>query len=92
MIDLGDVTRPPTLNFPRSSKRVLLEMCQDAAFLLAAGIFTEGSEWTPSERFWNAFGESEYFFRVLDLASGSPEELCVYRFRRVPESAEPASS
>ena len=89
VIDLGDVADPPTLEFGRHCERFVLEMCQDAAFLLAAAIFGTGDCWRPGESFWHAFGNSEYFFRVVDLSSGRPEELAVFRFRRIDHPALP---
>ncbi len=86
--DLGDVTEPPVLEFGRRCDRFILEMCQDAAFLLAAAIFGSGDRWSPGPSFWEAFGESEYFFRALSLDGSEPEEIGVFRFRRVPSAQE----
>lgn len=89
VIDLGDVCEPPTLMLGRHCERFVLEMSQDAAFLLAAAIFSSGDRWTPGKSFWNAFGNSEYYFRCVDLSSGRPEELAVFRFRRIDHPALP---
>ena len=85
--DLGDVWEPPMLELGRDCEHFVLEMCQDAGFLLAAAILGKGSSWTPGESFWHAFGESEYFFRAVDLGPEEPVELAVFRFRRVPPPA-----
>jgi hypothetical protein len=82
-VDLGDVNEPPTIHLGRHCERFVLELCQDAGFLLAAAIPGKGSTWTPGPSFWNAFGDSEYFLRAVDLSHPEPEELSVYRFRRV---------
>ncbi|PIE22456.1 MAG: hypothetical protein CSA62_12025 [Planctomycetota bacterium] len=82
--DLGDTHEPPQIQLPRACQRFLVELCQDSAFLLAAGIFGSGDSWSPGASFWQAFGESEYFLRFLDLDGGQAEEIAVYRFRRVP--------
>ncbi|MFQ5505977.1 MAG: glycosyltransferase family 2 protein, partial [Planctomycetota bacterium] len=84
VIDLGDVWEPPRLEFGRFLESCLIEICQDAAFLLAAGMLWSGSHWDPGSLFWRAFGESEYFLRIVDLSAGHPIEVKVYRFRRVP--------
>lgn len=86
VIDLGDVSEPPTIGLPRSCTSYVLELCQDPGFLLAAAIRGSGSSWTPGPSFWAAFGESEYYFRAVDLSRERPEELAVYRFRRVPKA------
>ncbi len=83
--DLGQITEPPVLRFPKHMDRCLLEFCHDAGFLLAAAMFGEGKEWRPGPSFWNAFGPSIYFFRVLNLDGGSPVEVGLWRFERVPE-------
>jgi N-acetylglucosaminyl-diphospho-decaprenol L-rhamnosyltransferase len=88
VVDLGDVTSPPILELGRHCRRFVLEMCQDPGFLLAAGILGSGRSWTPGASFWRAFGESEYFLRAVDLSQGRPEELHVFRFRRVPAGGE----
>ena len=67
----------------------LIEVCQDAAFLLAAGILGAGASWTPGASFWNAFGNSEYFLRCIDISGSEPEELIIYRFRRISHPALP---
>jgi GT2 family glycosyltransferase len=85
--DLGRITEPPVLRFPKPLNRCLLEFCHDAGFLLAAAMFGEGKEWRPGPSFWNAFGPSVYYFRVLDLDGGHPVEVGLWRFERVPESA-----
>ena len=91
--DLGDVWEPPTLELGRHCESFVLEMCQDAGFLLAAAILGKGDRWTPGESFWHAFGESEYFLRAVDLSAPEPEELAVFRFRRVPApKSDPAPS
>lgn len=87
--DLGDVSSPPTIQLPRSCETFVLELCQDPGFLLAAAIPGKGASWTPGESFWNAFGESEYYFRAVDLSDGGVEEMGVYRFRRVPAAPMP---
>ncbi|MCA8972536.1 MAG: glycosyltransferase family 2 protein [Planctomycetes bacterium] len=84
VIDLGDVHAPPTIELPRHCESYVLELCQDRGFLLAAAIPGSGATWTPGASFWAAFGESEYYFRAVDLTNDEPEELGVYRFRRVP--------
>jgi len=84
--DLGRITEPPVLRFPKHMDRCLLEFCHDAGFLLAAAMFGKGKEWRPGPSFWNAFGPSVYYFRVLDLDGGKPVEVGLWRFERVPET------
>jgi len=95
VIDLGDTTEPPTVEFGRHLDDYLIEVCQDAAFLLAAGMFGRGDRWRPGPSFWRAFGASEYYLRVVDLSSPHPVEVAMFRFRRVTApaarvAAEPA--
>jgi len=85
--DLGRITEPPVLRFPREMKRCLLEFCHDAGFLLAAAMFGSGKEWRPGPSFWEAFGPSVYYFRVLDLDGGTPREVGLWRFERVSAPA-----
>mgnify|MGYP002713173745 CR=1 FL=1 len=89
VVDIGDVSDPPTLELGRDCDEYLIEVCQDAAFLLAAGILGSGSSWTPGTSFWNAFGNSEYFLRCVDISGSRPEELIIYRFRRISHPALP---
>ncbi len=89
VVDLGDFSEPPTLELGRDCQEFLIEICQDAAFLLAAGILGSGASWTPGDSFWSAFGNSEYYLRCLDISGANPEELVVYRFRRVSHPALP---
>jgi hypothetical protein len=83
LVDLGDISTPPTIDLARTCERYVLELCQDAGFLLAAAIPGGGSRWTPGPSFWEAFGESEYFIRAVDVSGTRPEEVGVFRFRRV---------
>jgi GT2 family glycosyltransferase len=82
--DLGDIYERPVLQLPRRCDHFLVEVCQDSAFLLAAGMFGSGHTWTPGESFWLAFGTADYYLRVLDLDGKRPEEIGVYHFRRIP--------
>lgn len=83
VVDLGELREPPVLDLGRDCRRYVLELCQDAGFLLAAAIPGRGRTWTPGPSFWNAFGDSEYFIRAVDLSERKPEELRVFRFARV---------
>lgn len=89
VVDMGDVSEPPTLDLGRHCEDYLIEICQDAAFLLAAGILGSGTSWTPGPSFWNAFGNSEYYLRCIDISGDRAEELVVYRFRRISHPALP---
>lgn len=93
VIDLGDVWDAPTLAFGRHCESYLVELCQDAGFLLAAGVPGSGASWTPGPSFWAAFGQSIYYLRVIDLSGSKPEEIQVFRFCRVapPQDRGPES-
>lgn len=80
---LGAHKTPPVIEFDREYERVLVEVCLDPCFFLAAATFGSGKRWTVGDRLFESFGPTTYFFRALDLSGSEPREIGIYTYTRV---------
>lgn len=89
--ELGASKGPPVIEFDRSYDKVLVELCLDPYFFLAAAMFGTGRRWTVGAELFDSFGPITYYFRVLDISAGTPRLIGVYTYTRIAWNApEPA--
>jgi len=70
MADLGAHAEPLTIPMPREAEFVL-ELAMAPTFLLAAGIFGNGNQFTFPADAWQWLFQAQYFIRAIDLANGN---------------------
>lgn len=70
----------PRIQLPRPADRFMVEMCLDDNFYLATCAFGSGQEWSPGDVLFGHMWSATYYYRVLDLSSGKPVELGLYKY------------
>lgn len=83
-VDLGPVTRPPSIEVPIEGA-FYLELSMDPMFFLGGGIVRTANPFRFSERTWESIGELRYYLRAVEVAT--METIRVWSFERVPEPA-----
>lgn len=83
----GDHNQKPVIRLDRPRERFLVELALDPNFFLAAGMFGSGDTWTPGDELFDNFGETSYFFRVVDLTTKAPQQIGIYRYEMIPAAA-----
>ncbi|MHC4814009.1 MAG: glycosyltransferase family 2 protein [Planctomycetota bacterium] len=78
--DLGSGVDKPVIRLERPRGRFLVELALDPNFYLAAGMFGSGDTWTPGDELFKNFGESSYFFRLVDLTRGKRQQIGIYKY------------
>ncbi|HEX6813930.1 MAG TPA: glycosyltransferase family 2 protein [Planctomycetota bacterium] len=99
LVDLGDSSKPPVLEFGRHCERFLVLLSLDARFYLAAGILGSGARWTPSPAAFSVFVATTFYFAAYDVTGGRFERIGTWRYGCrshlgvpvVPEPARPAA-
>ncbi len=79
---LGRGRGKPVICLDRPRERFLVELALDPNFFLAAAMFGSGDTWIPRDELFRNFGETSYFFRVVDLTAGKREQIGIYRYDR----------
>ncbi|MHC4078944.1 MAG: glycosyltransferase family 2 protein, partial [Planctomycetota bacterium] len=78
--DLGSGVDKPVIRLDRPRGRFLVELALDPNFYLAAAMFGSGDTWTPGDELFRNFGESSYFFRLVDLTRGKRQQIGIYKY------------